>query len=120
MVLLDHGRYLEMDHATRVDYCELWCSLVRGDQSSAIEAATRMCHGDSGGRLLPKVLYRPFDRRTRQSLRSDTSIADLISILHTAPQTLVDALRIVAVVRHVAAALADIKSDRFPRTLCQN
>ena len=112
LVLLDHGHYLEIDHDTRRDYCELWCSLVQGDQRSAIEAATRMCHDASGGRLLPNVLYRPFDQRTRRNLRSSMSMADVVHLLKSAPQTLVDALRIVAVVRHVATALADIKADR--------
>lgn len=112
LVLLDHGRYLEMDHETRLGYCELWCSLVRGDQRRAIEAATQICHGDSGGRLLPNVLYRPFDRQTRQSIKMELNLSELIQVLHTAPQSLVDALRIMAVVRHVAAALADVKSDR--------
>lgn len=62
LVLLDHGRYLQMDQETRRVYCELWYSLIKGDQDRAIKAATSLCHGQKGGHLLPRVLYRPFDK----------------------------------------------------------
>lgn len=113
LVLLDHGRCLRMDDETRREYCALWCGLIKGDEEGAIASATRMCHGSVGGQLLPKVLYRPFDKTTRSQLRGETTFSEVLEMLKDAPQDLVDALRIIAVVRHVAAALADIKSDRL-------
>ncbi|GMH41932.1 hypothetical protein BSKO_09851 [Bryopsis sp. KO-2023] len=115
IVLLDHGRYLEVETETRIQYCTLWAHLIRGDTDSAVETARKLCHTSVGGELLPRILQRRMTREERKSLHSDAGLdgfSGIISLLHGTPQPLVDSLRITGVVRHVASRLADIHMDR--------
>lgn len=52
------------------------------------------------------------ERRTIQKDAGLVTLSDIMSMLHGLPQSLVDAFRILGVVRHVAAGISDIYDDR--------
>ena len=46
LVLLDHGLYRAIPTALRLDYCKLWRSILRGDESGIRRYSERMGAGD--------------------------------------------------------------------------
>eukprot|EP00803_Ostreobium_quekettii_P009688 evm.model.scf_1727.1 EVM.evm.TU.scf_1727.1 scf_1727:963-3621(+) len=119
LVLVDHGRCIELTRKTRLEYCALWCYIVKGDKQKAAKIAREMCNGEVGAQLLPRVLYRRMTREERKKLKEELGFSDLIELLRGSPEALLDSLRVAGVVRHVASLLADIQFDRVYLECCQ-
>ncbi|VAH95399.1 unnamed protein product [Triticum turgidum subsp. durum] len=63
LVLLDHGLYKELDHATRINYASLWKALVRADQNGIKEYSIKLGAGEDLHALFAGVLtMRPWER----------------------------------------------------------
>ncbi|XP_044979810.1 putative ABC1 protein At2g40090 [Hordeum vulgare subsp. vulgare] len=61
LVLLDHGLYKELDHATRINYASLWKALVRADENGIKEYSIKLGAGEDLHVLFAGVLtMRPW------------------------------------------------------------
>lgn len=119
VILIDHGLYFELPPHMRQLYCMMWCAFVLNDAATAMTAAVQLA-GPRAGKVLPEVL-RPRDWSSmpleeRRRLRQEAGvrgIRDLTQALNEAPRQLVDCLRAMALVRHIAARLGASVADRL-------
>ncbi|GAB4820740.1 hypothetical protein N2152v2_007786 [Parachlorella kessleri] len=119
LVLLDHGLYIDLPRDMRLQYCQMWCAFVLNDKDTAAQAATAL-GGERAGRILPEVLrprnWATVSKEERRQFRQEAGIhsfSDLAEILEQAPRSLLDTLRITAMVRHTAAQLGATIADRL-------
>ncbi|KAK9814217.1 hypothetical protein WJX72_002441 [[Myrmecia] bisecta] len=119
LVLLDHGLYVTLPDELRLAYCQLWCAFVINDQKTAVEVATRIA-GERGGQILPIVLrpgglnsVSPEERARLKSQAGVGSLAGVSELLEGLPRSLVEFLRISAIIRNTAAVLGAGIHDRL-------
>ncbi|XP_062212116.1 putative ABC1 protein At2g40090 [Phragmites australis] len=63
LILLDHGLYKELDHATRINYASLWKALVFADEKAIKENSVKLGAGEDLHALFAGVLtMRPWKR----------------------------------------------------------
>eukprot|EP00191_Tetraselmis_sp_GSL018_P019725 CAMPEP_0177591134 /NCGR_PEP_ID=MMETSP0419_2-20121207/7821_1 /TAXON_ID=582737 /ORGANISM="Tetraselmis sp., Strain GSL018" /LENGTH=665 /DNA_ID=CAMNT_0019081827 /DNA_START=151 /DNA_END=2149 /DNA_ORIENTATION=- len=109
VVLLDHGVYLELDEKLRDLYAGMWCCMLVGDMAGAVRSATALA-GTRAGALLP-ILLQPgaLSRERRRGLREESGIrgvGDAFRLVdEVVPPKLVEAIKVGAVVRIIAARL---------------
>lgn len=119
LVIIDHGLYFELAPNLRQLYCMMWCAFVLNDTATASAAAERLA-GPRAGKALTELL-RPRDwsavpPEERRRLRQEAGvrgIRDFTRVLNEAPRQLVDCLRAMALVRHVASRLGATLADRL-------
>jgi len=62
IVLLDHGLYKELTPRFRLDYCQLWSSLIRGDQEGIKQSCINMNVGPAYTLLAAILTMKPWDQ----------------------------------------------------------
>lgn len=119
VVLIDHGLYFEIPTEMRLLYNQLWCAFVLNDRNEATNVATALA-GPRAGRVLPEYLKpRDWNKMTaqeRRKLRRKVGVGgiqDLTKVMNEAPQELLDCLRALAIVRHIASQLGATIADRL-------
>ena len=119
VVLIDHGLYFELPTDMRLLYNQLWCAFVLNDKTTATDVATALA-GPRAGRALPEYLkprdWNKMSMQERRRLRRKVGVGgiqDLTRLMNEAPRQLLDCLRALAIVRHIASQLGATIADRL-------
>jgi len=73
LVLLDHGLYREISGEFRMDYCNLWKSVVMMEEENIIHYATKLGASEAYQLFASMLTSREWDKNTNLAMQQDMS-----------------------------------------------